>query len=128
MKFPITRESLQTFNIEKEKKEIDDITIKEHINSVVNEICQELENLFLWEKSTIYINDPREDAHKKLMNEKRFIWKGLVNITTPTFSGPSIDVKASVLIPLLVVKLAETFIGCDIIIDPLKTYLIIDWS
>jgi len=70
MKFPITRESLQTINIEKEKKEIDDIAIKEHINSVVNEICQELENLFLWEKSTIYINDPREDAHKKLINEK----------------------------------------------------------
>ena len=25
-------------------------------------------------------------------------------------------------------KVKEVFIGCDIIIDPLKTYLIIDWS
>ena len=25
-------------------------------------------------------------------------------------------------------KLKENFIGCDIIIDPLKTYIIIDWS
>jgi hypothetical protein len=25
-------------------------------------------------------------------------------------------------------KLKEIFVGCDIIVDPLKTYLIIDWS
>ena len=28
----------------------------------------------------------------------------------------------------LVEKLREIFIGCDIIVDPLQTYIIIDWS
>ena len=31
-------------------------------------------------------------------------------------------------LPEFIEILKETFIGCDIIIDPLKTYLIIDWS
>jgi hypothetical protein len=31
-------------------------------------------------------------------------------------------------IPIFIDKVKEVFIGCDIIIDPLKTYLIIDWS
>jgi hypothetical protein len=31
-------------------------------------------------------------------------------------------------LPEFIEMLKETFIGCDIIIDPLKTYLIIDWS
>jgi hypothetical protein len=31
-------------------------------------------------------------------------------------------------LPEFIELLKETFIGCDIIVDPLKTYLIIDWS
>ena len=31
-------------------------------------------------------------------------------------------------IPMLIEKLKQLFIGCDIVIDPLKTYLVIDWS
>lgn len=31
-------------------------------------------------------------------------------------------------LPEFIEMLKETFIGCDIIVDPLKTYLIIDWS
>jgi len=29
---------------------------------------------------------------------------------------------------IFIQRLQELFIGCDIIIDPLQTYLIIDWS
>ena len=62
------------------------------------------------------------------MNDNRFIWNGLTNITQPTFNSPTFDADESVLIPILVEKLKETFIDCDIVIDPLKTYIIIDWS
>ena len=31
-------------------------------------------------------------------------------------------------LPEFIEMLKQTFIGCDIIVDPLKTYLIIDWS
>jgi hypothetical protein len=65
-------------------------------------------------------------AHEAIMNDKRFIWDGVRNIKS---SGSSvIDVNESILIPLLVQKLKENFIGCDITVDPLRTYIIIDWS
>ena len=38
--------------------------------------------------------------------------------------GVRLNVEKSILIEGLIEKLKETFIGCDIIIDPLKTYLI----
>ena len=38
------------------------------------------------------------------------------------------DMEKAPYLPRFVEKLKETFVGCDIIIDPLKTYLIIDWS
>jgi len=135
MKFPITRESLQTIDPVKEKKEKDDIAINTHINSLVHTICQQIETCILWEmpkpggvlrtKNSI---DSQKYAHHKLMTDKRFVWENLRNIRQQTFGGRYLDISESILIPRLVEKLKETFIGCDIIIDPLKTYLIIDWS
>jgi len=133
MKLPITRESLRAFDPVKEKKDKDDITVKNHINLVVQGIADNIENIMSWTmpkpgvevmpKSSI---TGAQRAQQAMMNDKRFIWEGLRNIRN---TGRSIlDVNESILIQLLVEKLKETFIGCDIIIDPLKTYLIIDWS
>ena len=133
MKLPITRESLQAFDPMKEKKDKDDITVKNHINLLVQVIADNIENTMSWTmpkpggqaitKSSI---TGAQRAQQAMMNDKRFIWEGLRNIRN---TGRSIlDVNESILIQLLVEKLKETFIECDIIIDPLKTYLIIDWS
>ena len=46
--------------------------------------------------------------------EKKFVWRNLRSI--------------SAYLPRFIEKLKEVFIGCDIIVDPLKTYLIIYWS
>jgi hypothetical protein len=134
MKFPITRESLQAIDQVKEKKEKDDIAIQTHINSLIHGICQEIENLMLWEMpkqggicQAQHLIDSQKNAHEKIMSDKRFIWGSLRNIRQ-TFRGSYLDTSESILIQRLVEKLKETFIGCDIIIDPLKTYLIIDWS
>ena len=133
MKFPITRDTLQTIDIVKEQKEKYDIAIQHHINSLVHKICQELENSILWEKPknisyTTDITDRLEYKQQKIINDKRFIWEGLRYITKSTINSSTIDAPESVLIALLIEKLKETFIGCEIIFDPLKTYFIIDWS
>ena len=133
MKFPITRESLRTFDPAKEKKDKDDIAIQNHINLLVQGIGHSIENTMSWTMpkaggvvipKSLITNAKR--AHEAMMNDKRFIWDGVRNIKS---AGSSvIDVNESILIPLLVQKLKENFIGCDITVDPLRTYIIIDWS
>lgn len=138
MKFPITRETLQTFDPIEEKKIRDDIVIKNHINNLVQEICSNIKSRMEWTMPTGIslhasigcgnINTNR-DEHQKIMSEKRYVWNGLRYIRPGSKYGLEVsDVSEFVLIPLLVEKLKETFIGCDIIIDPLNACLIIDWS
>jgi len=65
------------------------------------------------------------------MSEKRFVWHELVNIRKRDVRYGKcgfIDRTEEVLIGHLVEKLKLTFIGCNIVVNPLKTYLIIDWS
>lgn len=130
MKFPITRERLQAFDPIQEKKEKDEIIIQNHINPLVQDICHAIERIMSWtirkpdNKSNRYINE----EHQTMMVEKRYIYKELINIRRPKYGGNPIDVSESILIPRLVEKLKENFIGCNIILDPLNTYIIIDWS
>jgi hypothetical protein len=123
MKFPITRETLQALNPEQEKKEKDEIALQFHITSVVNGICQDIESTVLNTRPS----QNRKNTQKALLTDKRYIWD-LQNIRWNPHSLINNNVNESILIPLLVQKLMDTFIGCKIIIDPLKTYLIIDWS
>jgi len=58
--------------------------------------------------------------------EKKFVWRQLHNIRQ--FHTQGRQSKTDEYLPQFINKLKEIFIGCDIIIDPLKTYLIIDWS
>lgn len=138
MKFPITREALQTFDPIEEKKERDDIDIQNHINSIVGGICNHIKSRMEWTMPTglslhasIACNniDTNRDAHTKIMSEKRYVWDGLKYIRPGSRDGIYVSpISETVLIPLLIEKLKETFIGCDISIDPSNTYLIIDWS
>jgi len=133
MKLPVTRESLRTFDPAKEKKDKDEIAIQNHINQLVQGIADTIENRMSWtmpkpggQAITRPSLSEQEKAHKQIINDRRFVWDGVRNIR---ISGRSIlDVNESMLIPLLVQKLKENFIGCDITIDPLRTYIIIDWS
>ena len=137
MKFPITREYLQTFDPIEEKKVRDDIAIQNHINTLVQEICSNIKSRMEWTMPTgISLHasigsgnlDNNRNEHQKIMSEKRYIWDGLRYIRPGSKYGLEVNISEAVLIPLLVEKLKETFIGCDIITDPLNTYLIIDWS
>ena len=72
------------------------------------------------------------EANQKMMADKRFIWEGLSQIQMTQFPSPHqgvrLNVDKCILIEHLIRILKDTFIGCSIVTDPLKTYLIIDWS
>ena len=138
MQFPITRETLQTFDPIEEKRVRDNIYIQNHINNVVQGICTDIKYRMEWTMPTgISLHasigcgnlETNRKEHQKIMSEKRYMWDGLEYIRPGSKYGIEVsDVSEAVLIPLLIEKLNDTFIGCDIIIDPLKKYLIIDWS
>jgi hypothetical protein len=130
MKFPITREALKRVDPQQVKKEKYELLIQSHIKSLVNGICQDIERIILYEPvpyQNLKFNDPSKKKHDELMRDKRYIWD-LSNIRINTNNAMFVNTNDSTLIPRLVENLKETFIGCDIIVDPLKTYLIIDWS
>ncbi len=102
MKFPITRETLQELTVEKVLKERAEEESEKKLNEVLEEVC------FLFQSGI-----------KFAVNEKKFVWRMRNNHNF---------LKQADYLERLIEKLKEKFIGCDIIIDPLKTYVIIDWS
>ena len=118
MKFPITRESLQAFDYAKEQEELKEEAIQKNFNQILDIICNEF-------KRNMQSNS----------KEKKYVWRNLHlarNLHTNIHLGCGVTTNISKNIdeylPQFIEKLKETFIGCDIIVDPLKTYLIIDWS
>ena len=116
MKFPITRESLQAFDQTKEEAEQKEEFIKDMLQSDVTEIC-----------STVKRGMP------EYSREKRMIWQTSKclngeRVYYSTMNGVcSSYINMDDYLPRLIEKLKETFVGCDIIMDPLQTYIVIIW-
>lgn len=104
MEFPITRQSLQAFDKDKEENELKE-----------KKFAQLLENICTEFKKNMPFNSKK----------KMFVWQlhRLYQLHVP---GTITNVNEC--IPMLIEKLKQLFIGCDIVVDPLKTYLVIDWS
>jgi hypothetical protein len=109
MKFPITRECLQAFDFITEQEELKEEEIQKRFTLILEQLCKEF-------KQSMTSNS----------KEKKFVWRQLHNIRQ--FHAPGFNLKMDEYLPRFIEKLKDIFIGCDIIIDPLKTYLIIDWS
>lgn len=109
MKFPITRECLQAFDYAKEQDELKEEEIQKRLTQILEQLCKDF-------KQSMPSNS----------KEKKFVWRQLQNIRQ--FHTQGFNSKLDEYVPQFIEKLKEAFIGCDIIIDPLKTYLIIDWS
>ena len=109
MKFPITRESLQAFDYAKDQAELKEEEIQKLLTLNLDGLCKEF-----------------KQAMPSNTKEKKFVWRRLHNITMINHPDRSLSKKDY--IPIFIDRVKEVFIGCDIIIDPLKTYLIIDWS
>ena len=121
MKFPITRESLQAFDYAKEQEEMRNEEIQKLFVHVLEQFCREF-----------------KQGMPQNSKERKFVWRNIhmirnIHVPNPLFNptgmaGQGRYSKTDDYLPQFVDKLKEIFIGCDIIIDPLKTYLIIDWS
>jgi hypothetical protein len=110
MKFPITRECLQGFHNAKEQEELKEEEIQKRLTQILDQLCKEF-----------------KQAMPSNSKEKKFVWWGFNDITIMNHPQDRHSSKKDY-IPIFIDKVKEVFIGCDIIIDPLKTYLIIDWS
>jgi hypothetical protein len=136
MKFPITREKLQNFDYAESIME----KANEEINKKFDVLLENLTKEFT-----------RQIQH--LIREKKIVWHELSNINniigihysdiqrsneyknnnnnnhTSTFHNHNNrDIIFEQYREIFMKKIQELFIGCDIIVDPLKTYIIIDWS
>lgn len=122
MKFPITRTELQNHTKE----------------SILNELKEEMMYLHLFR----IIRGIKEDFEKNFLvgsKDKRFIikldsaFKNKLIVQDPSAYGISTNHVTKLLgfkisIDLIIESLKKNFLGCDIIVDPLETYIIIDWS
>jgi len=114
MKFPITREALQAFDIEKDREEVLEEAMQLQITRMVEQICKDLKQ------------NMRSESCRYT---KKFVWDKLQNIRHCSSAGYIYEIRnIDKCVSQLIEKLKEVFIGCDIITDPLKTYIIIDWS
>lgn len=112
MKFPITRESLQLFDPVKEQDEIKEEEMQKGLTLILEKLCEG------FTKSMHYNS-----------KEKKFVWhinnvRLYYNRETYLYSDSTVDE----LLPRIIEKLKEIFIGCDITIDPLIPLIVIDWS
>ena len=99
MKFPITRESLQAFDPVEDRKEILEEQAQVRLNQLVDQLCKNFQH-----------NMPSN------VKMKRFVWQ---------LQSFPLD---RVYLTQFIEKVKAVFVGCDVIVDPLHTYLIIDWS
>jgi hypothetical protein len=111
MKFPITRDRLQAFDSKEDEDERKEEEIQKRLALILEGLCKEFERCM-----------------SSNIREKKFIWRNIGQIKQMSPGSSIGDMEKALYLPRFVEKLKETFVGCDIIIDPLKTYIIIDWS
>lgn len=118
MKFPITRESLQTFTREKENEEMNKEMIEKQIILDLDKFRKDFKDYMIGYQSDMMGHQIGKDKkfvfHLGIGGGGRLINSNI--ITRDEYFN------------ILCERVKELFIGCDFIIDPLKTYMIIDWS
>ena len=132
MKFPITLESLQSWDYNKDQDELRDEASHKEINKqlklaldiIYPQFQQQMHtNSYQTKKFVFQLSQYILNIRQQPIQEERFI-----NGILYTKINIDINIYRNEFIDKLTDKLKENFIGCDIIIDPLKTYIIIDWS
>jgi hypothetical protein len=105
MKFPVTRESLQAYDYDREYMAKKEEWVQRQLAALLNDLYKDFEK------------DMLNNIHTK-----KFVWRDLQHKlsllqcqTLPDF------------LPRFVEILKANFVGCDIEIDALKTHIMIDW-
>jgi len=112
MEFPISRERLQNYKA----NEADSVGIKQGISKEMKQICKDVEIIVLTTNERKYVY--RNVAYIKRMHIESKMRIG---------GNMALD-KAFNCLNELLEAIKNTFPDCIITIDPLETYIIIDWS
>ena len=133
MKFPITRESLQSWDYNKDQDELRDeafhkevhTQLKQALDRIYPDFQQQMHtNSYQTKKFVCQLSQYIQNIRQQPIQAEKFVNGILHTIDINKYRNKYINE----FIDKLTDKLKENFIGCDIIIDPLKTYIIIDWS
>lgn len=157
MEFPITRETLQAYTAESLQAEEHEKNLQLVLGKMLDTCCADFKSSMranLKEEKFVWI-DLKGKQREAILNNLslRFEQVGIQSVASgiqlcsePDFAPqhrnprlwnqpPQIQrhealqrIHSVDLIPRFIEKLKATFIGCEIIVDPLKTYVIIDWS
>ena len=151
MKFPITRESLLAYDPVKEDAEKKEDQLQGALYQMLTQLRNDFEAampymatqkelsmikqqekgdipmLMTSEKALTYARAKACVEASQNFQDKRFIWNGLQQKIDAINYRPR-NIITLEHIPRFVDMVKESFIGCAIIVDPLKTYIIIDWS
>jgi hypothetical protein len=138
MQFPITRESLKAFNRQNVMAEKEIQKRYDFYRTLIKNICTDVEQTLLNSKTPVtqyvwkdiriigywyhFVNQPNADLIRTYNNERSIVAR------FGNHSDKQTHETLNKYLPEFIDLLKETFIDCEIIIDPLKTYLIIDWS
>jgi hypothetical protein len=109
MEFPITRERLQLYRV----NEAVLVETRQRVLKEIQQICKDVEKTVLTTNETKYIY--RIPSHVKH------------GITRPNNSGV-IVVHGVGILKELVTAIQNTFPDSTVVVDPLETYILIDWS
>lgn len=137
MDFPVTRQYLKEFNREFYIAEKERLGRYDFYMSLIKRISTGIEQTLLNSKIPITQYVWRDimiiGGWKNIMNQPRIL-NNIMNqpqINLVQHCSQYCQYSSEELtkyLPEFISLLKENFIDCDIIVDPLKTYLIIDWS
>ena len=141
MKLPITRENLQAYDTVKAAAEKKEEQIQGGLYQLLVQLGNDFERALPKEPSHMDRGGNMEEGDvpalvigvypiardKTAFQEKRFIWSNLQQKIDAINYRPR-NIITLEHIPRFIKMVEENFIGCTIIVDPLKTYIIIDWS
>ena len=143
MKLPITRENLQAYDAVKAAAEKKEEQIQGGLYQLLVQLGNDFEAAMPKDPSQINTQFRRSIMEegdipslsatvypirdKTAFQEKRFIWSNLQQKIDAINYRPT-NIITLEHIPRFIKVVEENFIGCTVTVDPLKTYIIIDWS
>lgn len=109
MEFPISRDRLQNYRV----NEAVLVETKQRVLNEIQNICKDVERVVLTTSDTKYVY--------------RILQEVKSGFTRPSNSSVS-SIQAVGILKELVLEIKKVFPDSNIILDPLETYILIDWS
>ena len=141
MEFPITCKRLQNYR----EDEATEVNAKQRLAKIIEKICKDIENILLTTDERKYVyriegsvygklpSSPKRNSEVKFENEIFFnSKKEFVREETEILKKHKVELlhrlQERSILPDIVDTLKTLFPDSNVVVDPLITYIIIDWS